>query len=492
MKRKQKVLILLTATIILSSCTVMQPTGMVENDLLGMQNQTYESYTGMFSNTYIQTTSTPLPAGSLMFIDVDEANTIRAEREERKHDPFLFVDIPDPIVVDRTTSTPSTNDATTPSPHITEKPSVEQREKEPSTPIFRLCGAPSTRYAYQQLTPKQKSLFAELYDGIVENRNSIQVKGKYEYSDYIRVYWTLYYDCPELFNVEWYVLCYLYGDSEGEFVEHVELSYCMSNNEYKQRLGKVIDIIEGFSSHDEFGSNDIEHEIYIQCYLIDNVTYLLQEDARRADRAFLDNYAKCDGYSNATMMALRYYGIPCLNITGWTYKDDGTRAETAHQWNMVKINGNWYHLDTTWNDSNGNFPLVLEMAQKKEAFWLPYMNTSDKRMLFRRTVDMENDTWELPKANTESASYFNVVGMSVENTEEARDNLSSQLSNIAANGGEYAVVCLENPSDVDGFVTMLDSFMGEWRGWSNERIRKYFCQYWSDIGLVCVYDIAFQ
>ena len=29
-------------------------------------------------------------------------------------------------------------------------------------------------------------------------------------------------------------------------------------------------------------------------------------------------------------------------VTGW--------AGEAHAWNIVKVDGQWYHLDTTWND----------------------------------------------------------------------------------------------------------------------------------------------
>ena len=121
----------------------------------------------------------------------------------------------------------------------------------------------------------------------------------------------------------------------------MEIQYYMDNSEYKERLERVIGKIKGMSAASDFGSADIDHEIYIQHFLIENTTYVLQEDARRADRAFLDGYAKCDGYSNATMLALRYYGIPCLNITGWTYEQDGKRADCGHQWNVV-ISGTWF------------------------------------------------------------------------------------------------------------------------------------------------------
>ncbi|MBE5793257.1 MAG: hypothetical protein E7323_01055 [Clostridiales bacterium] len=487
-----KLLIALLLISLLTSCTMAQPTGIVDDNLLGLRNQTQEPYTGMFSNPYAPVTSTPLPQGSLMFVDVDEANALRAEREERKHDPFLFVEMPEPIVIDKPTDTPPPVYETTPPPEKPSTPTPVPNKTEPSTYIFELCGSVGTRYAYQQLTQKQKELFSELYDGIVENQASIQIKGTYPYSDYIRVYRAINFDCPELFNIKWPMKCYVSANSVDEFVSRVEPQYYMSNSEYKQRLEIVIGKIKGMSSAASFGSTDVDHEIYIQRYLIENVTYVLQEDARRADRAYLDGYAKCDGYSNATMLALRYYGIPCLNITGWTYEQDGKRADNAHQWNMVQLGGNWYHLDTTWNDRNGNFPFVLQTSQSKHVYFLPYMNTSDARMLHRRTVDMESNTWDLPKANTETLSYYRMNGLSVRNTEDARNNLSSQISNIAQNGGEYAIAYFDKPSDVDAFVSSVQSFINGWKGWNNERINRYYYNYWSDIGVIYLFDMSFR
>ena len=69
----QKLLVVLLLISLLTSCTMAQPTGIVDDNLLGLRNQTQEPYTGMFSNPYAPVTSTPLPQGSLMFVDVDEA-----------------------------------------------------------------------------------------------------------------------------------------------------------------------------------------------------------------------------------------------------------------------------------------------------------------------------------------------------------------------------------------------------------------------------------
>lgn len=50
----------------------------------------------------------------------------------------------------------------------------------------------------------------------------------------------------------------------------------------------------------------------------------------------------CQAYALLTYRLLEEAGIENMYVTGY--------AGEAHAWNLVKVDGNWYHLDTTWND----------------------------------------------------------------------------------------------------------------------------------------------
>lgn len=51
--------------------------------------------------------------------------------------------------------------------------------------------------------------------------------------------------------------------------------------------------------------------------------------------------AICTGYSRTFNLIANALGIECLAVTG-----------NAHAWNLVKVNGTWYNLDCTWDDSD--------------------------------------------------------------------------------------------------------------------------------------------
>ncbi len=64
----------------------------------------------------------------------------------------------------------------------------------------------------------------------------------------------------------------------------------------------------------------------------------------------------CDGYSRGIKVICDKLGIPCILDTG--IATSGSRTE-LHMWNRIRIDGNWYGLDCTWND-----PIVPEKNGK--------------------------------------------------------------------------------------------------------------------------------
>ncbi|QCT04274.1 transglutaminase-like protein [Paenibacillus algicola] len=57
----------------------------------------------------------------------------------------------------------------------------------------------------------------------------------------------------------------------------------------------------------------------------------------------------CQGYSLLTYKLLKSAGIENKIVEGTAYPS-GSGQGQLHAWNLVKLDGKWYHLDTTWND----------------------------------------------------------------------------------------------------------------------------------------------
>ena len=61
-----------------------------------------------------------------------------------------------------------------------------------------------------------------------------------------------------------------------------------------------------------------------------------------ANGALLEGTAVCAGYAKAYEALMDAAGIPCEYVSGY--------ATGNHAWNVVEIDGEWYHVDTTWDD----------------------------------------------------------------------------------------------------------------------------------------------
>ena len=80
-------------------------------------------------------------------------------------------------------------------------------------------------------------------------------------------------------------------------------------------------------------------------YLIDMVDYDgSSPDNQNIQSALLNHRSVCAGYAKAFQYILHRMGMFCTYVTG------STVSGGDHGWNIVRIDGNYYHVDVTWGD----------------------------------------------------------------------------------------------------------------------------------------------
>lgn len=80
--------------------------------------------------------------------------------------------------------------------------------------------------------------------------------------------------------------------------------------------------------------------------------------------------AVCQGYALLAYKLLQQAGIHNLIV-------EGTAGDQLHAWNLVKLQGNWYHMDTTWDDPTPdqsgrvhyNYYLRTDKQMRKDHTW---------------------------------------------------------------------------------------------------------------------------
>lgn len=88
----------------------------------------------------------------------------------------------------------------------------------------------------------------------------------------------------------------------------------------------------------------VEKAMILHDYIVSNTTYTNNSSKQfrlTEIGVFLKNKANCQGYSMAYGILMEKVGIPVQYVSS---------SDMAHMWNMIKIGGQWYHVDVTWDD----------------------------------------------------------------------------------------------------------------------------------------------
>ena len=95
------------------------------------------------------------------------------------------------------------------------------------------------------------------------------------------------------------------------------------------------------------GMNDHEKVKAIHDWVVRNLKYDTTLTKYTAYDGLYTGSTVCQGYSLLTHKLLKGAGIPEQNRGGTA--SDNPQGQ-LHAWNLVLLDGKWYHLDTTWND----------------------------------------------------------------------------------------------------------------------------------------------
>ena len=111
------------------------------------------------------------------------------------------------------------------------------------------------------------------------------------------------------------------------------------------------------------GMTPAEQELAVHDWIIDHAAY--DESHTFPNRShpyglLVEGQAICMGYANTFQLFMDLLDIPCVTVIG---ASGGSRED--HAWNLVQLDGDWYAVDTTWDDPLGSY-VGIPAANEKE------------------------------------------------------------------------------------------------------------------------------
>ena len=189
-----------------------------------------------------------------------------------------------------------------------------------------------------------------LVKGIKKMSQKIDLK-KYKIpvsaSDYF--YMGTIYDNPDLF---WVNSTFVYW-YEGKYITAIRPIYHFTKRELATRKKEYNLRFNQFLSSVQAGMSDYDKALVLHDKLVSENTFSYEADKRYSGYgALFDCGSVCQGYALAYSHLLREVGIE----SHIAYSE-----QMNHVWNIVKINGNWYHVDATWDD-----PITYNTRNQKD------------------------------------------------------------------------------------------------------------------------------
>lgn len=143
------------------------------------------------------------------------------------------------------------------------------------------------------------------------------------------------------------------------------------------------------------GMQDSEYEKakYVFEILVQNVDYDTRaENNQNIISVFLNRATVCQGYACATQYLLRNLGMQSAIVTGIANGE-------AHAWNLVRINGNYYYMDTTW----GNSRYLDGTSQVEKYVNYNYLAVTTEEIIRTHRIDT---AFPLPECTSMEDTYF--------------------------------------------------------------------------------------
>ena len=250
-------------------------------------------------------------------------------------------------------------------------------------------------YAYSRLSDAGKTLYVELLQIINKEANEIFVSTRDPNAmqlafDYLMM------DHPEIFWVNGYRYVKHFTNNGG--IDKLAFTgvYTYDLNEVASRQAKMQEYIDTCLAGAP--STDDEYFVvkYIYDYLIANTEYDLRApDNQNICSVFLNGKTVCSGYARATQYLLNKLGIKCTYVTGMA--DNGSESAGLHAWNLVRCNGDYYYMDTTWGDTG------VTTFDGKPRINYDYLNATEDAMSVNHKL---SDRIDYPECTSTKDSYY--------------------------------------------------------------------------------------
>ncbi len=299
----------------------------------------------------------------------------------------------------------------------------------------------TTRYGYNQLNAEEKKLYDDILEAVKSVRLKVEVGENVTDEMWVKVYGCLYMQEPQLFWVSskrvskgkiWY------WEVDPEIIASMQ-------SEIDKKVAHVLGQAEGKSDYDKL---KVFHD-----YISLNNDFVKEEGLNQTIYGgFVSGQIQCEGYAKTMQYLCDLSGIESTVIVGTNEAGD------SHAWNVVKVDGKWYNLDTTWDD-----PILTEVDStnvRYRYFLVPdsWIHNKSHFNVNKKTTGTQVTYFTPPACTSEDMNYFKVTNQLYSDKASADAALRDAMKKAASSKLRAAEIRVSSKDVYDAVTADLKEY----------------------------------
>ena len=272
-----------------------------------------------------------------------------------------------------------------------------------------LCADGVDTFCYDRLDNSGQLAYEAIYyclSNLLETWNC----GSIPQSTIQKAYDCILMDHPEIFwsDTYTYVTSYINNEITGH---RIEFSYSLDApaiiNANHLLEDALLDIVR------EAGRMDVSYETVkaVFEYFVENCTYDEANMDQSMYSVMINRSGVCASFARSFEFVMQCLGIPCTVVRGRLLREAAFPGNTmGHEWNLIELDGNWYHVDIT---------SAISVSVETGVTDYRFLCATTDEMLQTHVID---NVVPVPRCTDGSLNFFTYYGLSV--SEYSREALA--------------------------------------------------------------------
>lgn len=257
------------------------------------------------------------------------------------------------------------------------------------------------KYYYNRLSKAGQNTYHAIKTGLQSLAPSFQIP-RLEHKELADVFFMVRLDNPEIFYSVNFKYKYYQDSGNAEMVPEYMFEKSKIQDHQKAMKARVEKL-----ARPAMKMSEMEKLQYIHDFICENVYYdkLKKAYSHEIIGPLGQGVGVCEGIAKAVKILCDALGIWCIIALSEADPEHGVKYR--HAWNVVRVNGKYYHLDATFDNSLG---------KNTDTIRYDYFCLSDKQ-LFR---DHQPLVWKVPACEDGDHFYYKEKKLSFTKMEDVR------------------------------------------------------------------------